>query len=215
MSASHLVVVFDYGSGNVGSIGRMLDQLGCRWVCSSDASVVKNSSHIILPGVGHGGQTMKLLRSSPSVSVLIDSVCVRETPVLGICLGMQIMTTRTEEGPCECLGFLSGESVQLVPRMSSLKVPNIGWHTLKQVHPDPLLYGINLETMPFYFCHRYGVYSTNTPDTIAELDYGERYAAIIRKRHIVGVQFHPEKSHDPGLRIFRNFLTMISPSRHR
>jgi len=207
---SRLVSVFDYGSGNVGSIGRMLDQLQCPWLLSSEGSVIANCTHLILPGVGHGGQAMKRLRSSPGFTTLLNSVCVRKTPVLGICLGMQIMTRYTEEGPSDCLNLLSGEAVELAPSDLRLKVPNIGWHTLKVIRPDPILSGIDTETAPFYFCHRYAIYSKGTSDTIAELDYGASFAAIIRKDNVIGVQFHPEKSHDSGLRLFENFLQMGS-----
>ena len=202
------VVIIDYGTGNVSSVGRALAALGCGWEHSRDPHVIVSASHLILPGVGHGGHAMATLEESTLLAVLTETVHTRRTPVLGICLGMQLMTARTEEGGRACLGWFDQDTVELRPEDSRLKVPNIGWHTIAACADSALLDGIELATQPFYFCHRYGIPAVGARDAAATYAYGTPYAAILQRDNLVGVQFHPEKSQEPGLRLLRNFLRM-------
>lgn len=200
--------IVDYGTGNVSSIGRALAGAGHAWKHTRDPREILAASHLILPGVGHGGEAMGVLEASGMLDALNEAVHHRKVPVLGICLGMQLMTARTEEGGRDCLGWFPQETIELCPSDSRFKVPNMGWHAISGVRQDDLLAGIALADEPFYFCHRYGVTATIADDASAILDYGDRYVAVLRSGNIVGVQFHPEKSQEPGVALFRNFLAM-------
>lgn len=202
------VVIVDYGTGNVSSVGRALASLGRRWVHSRDPQVVASATHLILPGVGHGGHAMATLEESTLLAALTHAVHQRKAPVLGICLGMQLMTRRTEEGDRACLGWFAHDTVELRPEDARLKVPNIGWHTIAACGPSALLDGIELTREPFYFCHRYGVTAAGEREVAASYAYGAPYAAILQRDNLVGVQFHPEKSQEPGMRMLENFLRM-------
>lgn len=202
------VVIVDYGTGNVSSVGRALVGLGCRWVHSRDPQVVASASHIILPGVGHGGHAMATLEESALLAALTHAAHQRKVPVLGICLGMQLMTLSTQEGDRACLGWFDHETVELRPADTRLKVPNIGWHTIAACSHVALLDGIELPRQPFYFCHRYGIPSAGEVEVAATYAYGAPYAAILQRDNLIGVQFHPEKSQEPGIRMIENFLRM-------
>ena len=208
LEKTSLVIIIDYGMGNINSIGRVLTRLGVKWRLSKDPLDIKLASHLILPGVGHGGRAMHELSSSSIVGALNDAVFSNEVPILGICLGMQLMTRYTEEGHCNCLSWFEQDTIELSPKGTFWKVPNIGWHTLISQSEDELLSGLKLTSQPFYFCHRYGVPSVSSSGVCAELEYDRRYAAILRKRNIIGVQFHPEKSQGSGLKFFENFLSL-------
>jgi imidazole glycerol-phosphate synthase subunit HisH len=200
------VVILDYGFGNIKSIARVLDQIGCSWLCTNDPEYIKVATHIILPGVGHAGVAMSNLKSLECYDVFYDAVFMRKIPVLGICLGMQIMTKFTEEGFSNCLGWFPSSTIHLRLTNSKLKVPNIGWHILNLRSADPILSGIDLNNSPFYFCHRYAIDADLRDSVVADFSYGDNYVAVIRKENIIGVQFHPEKSKAQGLKFFRNFL---------
>jgi glutamine amidotransferase len=205
-----LVVIIDYGLGNINSIGRVLNRIGCHWNHSADPEIVKAASHIILPGVGHGGQAMCNLQSSPLLALLNDLVLIKRVPVLGICLGMQLMTRYTEEGSSECLAWLDKVTVELSPKRPNLKVPNIGWHVLVERKGSPLLAGVDFNNDAFYFCHRYGIEVSSEDDIIAEFNYGASFAGVLQKDNIFGVQFHPEKSKGAGVKVIKNFLGLES-----
>jgi glutamine amidotransferase len=212
INTTSYVTILDYGSGNINSIGRILNKINCNWILTKNPSHLLNASHIILPGVGHCGKTMNEINSTNIFKTLNDAVFINKVPVLGICLGMQLMTSSTEEGNIDCFGWFKNKTVELSPQVTQLKVPNIGWHTLNAYGSDPLLNGINLEEEPFYFCHRYGVAIQDDSFLVADLNYGNRYASILRRENIIGVQFHPEKSQDIGLKFFKNFLSLGSRS---
>jgi glutamine amidotransferase len=207
-----LVAILDYGAGNVHSVGRMLSSLGVKWLYTNHESDLQSASHIIMPGVGHCGQAMHCLISNGTVNVLNDLVLKYKVPVLGICLGMQLMTSYSDEGKVKCLDWFQRSTLELDPHLKQLKVPNIGWHTLIPNSIDIIINGIDLNSEPFYFCHRYGVPIKDKQDVVAKLRYGQEYAAILRKENIIGVQFHPEKSQDVGLKLFENFLSLRSRS---
>lgn len=204
------VVIVDYGTGNTSSIGRVLDHFRRPWVHSCEPSVVASASHLVLPGVGHGGQAMSALERSGMQDALEDAVLRRTTPVLGICLGMQLMTQFTEEGGRSCLGWFDLKTIELRPASTRLKVPNIGWHTVQSTFANGVLAGIDLPSEPFYFCHRYGVPVAHEGSVAATIEYGETYAAVLKRDNMIGVQFHPEKSQEAGLKLFQNFLRMRS-----
>ena len=203
------VAIVDYGTGNVSSIARMIAPLGASYVYTSDPAQLRAATHLIMPGVGHCRRAMETMREQGTLEVLQDLVITLGTPVLGICLGMQLMTSYSEEADLECLGWFSARTLQLRPSdIRKLKVPNIGWHVVRnQVHSS-VFDGIALDRTPFYFCHKYAVAATGLDGQVADFAYGERYVAAFQRDNIVGVQFHPEKSQAAGLQLMRNFLQL-------
>ena len=204
-----IVAILDYGTGNVSSIARMIAPLGASYVYTSDPAQLRAATHLIMPGVGHCRRAMETMREQGTLEVLQDLVFTRRMPVLGICLGMQLMTSYSEEADLDCLGWFSARTLQLRPADTrKLKVPNIGWHVVRnQVHSG-VFEGIALERTPFYFCHKYGVVATGLDGQVSDFAYGERYVAAFQRDNIVGVQFHPEKSQEAGETLMTNFLKM-------
>lgn len=203
------VAIIDYGTGNVHSFGRLLSRSSVAWVHTRNEQQLRSATHLVMPGVGHCGRAMHALRANGTDAVLQELVVHCGVPILGICLGMQLMTNRSEEGATECLGWFDAETIRLAPfDTRRFKVPNMGWHGIDDVKSEPCLEGIELVTQPFYFCHGYGVLADDAPDTTATFSYERSYSACLRRGNILGVQFHPEKSQDAGLRLMQNFLGM-------
>ena len=203
------VAIVDYGTGNVSSIARMLAPLGASHSYTSDPDQLRASTHLIMPGVGHCRTAMEKMREDGTLDVLQELVMTRKMPVLGICLGMQLMTSYSEEADMECLGWFADRTLQMRPHDTrKLKVPNIGWHLVRQHAEAPIFDGIALDRMPFYFCHKYAVGAANQDTHLADFGYGERYVAALQRDNVVGVQFHPEKSQAAGTSLMANFLKM-------
>lgn len=204
------VAVVDYSTGNVHSVGRVLTSLGVQWVHTRDPGTLRKATHLLMPGVGHCAQAMRSLTETGTVEVLQDLVFRSQVPVLGICLGMQLMTRSSEEGPARCLGWFDADTVRIAPLdRKTFKVPNIGWHAVHGVAPRARAFaGIDAASQPFYFCHAYGVRADKVADVSARFDYESPYVAALERDNIVGVQFHPEKSQEVGAALIRNFLGM-------
>lgn len=200
-----MVVIIDYKMGNVGSILNMLTRLGHQAVISSNQNVIESANHLILPGVGAFDTGMKNLKRLDLLDVLNQKVLIEQTPILGICVGMQLMAQSSEEGVENGLGWITGE----VKRFSfdktkpSLRVPCVGWNYVK-VHRENLL--VSEELQKFYFVHSYHYVSKSQDDIVLSSKYGYDYPVGIQRQNIYGVQFHPEKSHQFGLKLFQNFL---------
>lgn len=203
------VAVVDYGTGNVHSIGRMLTGLGVAWIHTRDERALQAATHLVMPGVGHCAHAMRSLTQSGVDEVLGDLVLRGAKPILGICLGMQLMTARSEEGSTNCLGWFSVETRRITPENRRVfKVPNIGWHALQPVGGSRPLEGIDTSSSPFYFCHAYAVPSAGQQGVTATFDFDIPYAAVLERNNIWGVQFHPEKSQEAGLALMSNFLKL-------
>lgn len=203
------VVIVDYGTGNVHSIGRMLTSLGVRWVHTRDHAQMRSATHLLMPGVGHCAHAMRSLVETRTAEVLNDLVLRAGVPVLGICLGMQLMTLRSAEGPTDCLGWFAADTIRIAPTKTRIyKVPNIGWHAIDANSESGLFTGIDVSTLPFYFCHAYAVIAEGLVETAGTFEYEARYVAALVRDNILGVQFHPEKSQDEGMRLIANFLKM-------
>jgi glutamine amidotransferase len=198
----HKIVIIDYGVGNVHSVSQALTFLGYRGVISREPDVIHKAAAVVLPGVGAFSEAIINLKKHMLMDVLNDEVLTRRKPLLGICLGMQVLGNSSQESPgYEGLRWIDFNVVE-VPKRENLKVPHVGWNTIKVDSQDFLFK--NLEEEPhFYFDHSY---YADCPDQFvaARCDYGVRFPAVVWSENIVGVQFHPEKSQTNGLKLFRN-----------
>ena len=200
------VTVVDYANSNAHSVLRALNAVGVEPRFSQDADVIAGSDFLILPGVGHTGSALAELQARDLVGPLEDAVLGRGVPVLGICLGMQIMVDHVEEGDCAGLGWVRGQAVRLsVADRIRYKVPHIGWNSVERV-PDSRLLPTSGEDPVYYFCHKYTVEGVTDADRVAAFPYESERVAVFEKGNILGVQFHPEKSQDAGQALFRRFF---------
>jgi len=192
------IVIVACGGANIASLKFALERLDAAAEVSSDAQRIRRASHVILPGVGAAPDAMARLRSS-GLDGLIPSLT---QPVLGICLGMQLLHESSAEGPVLCLGVIPGETVRLAGAPGR-PVPHMGWNTLDVERPSPLLEGLGVGDYA-YFVHSYAV--PEGPATIARCRYGAAFSACVAWRNFYGVQFHPERSAAAGARLLRNFI---------
>ncbi len=199
-----VVSIIDYGVGNLGSIRNMLKRIGVVARTVARPEDAAQASRIILPGVGAFDEAMRRLRERGFIDVLTAKALDEKVPVLGICLGMQLLCRGSEEGDEPGLGWIDAEVTRFrFPSDSKLKVPHMGWNAVAAQGTHPLLAGFDDDTA-FYFVHSYRVPAT-CDATIATTDHGGAFAAIVARDNIVGAQFHPEKSHAFGMRFLRNF----------
>lgn len=202
-----MIVIVDYGVGNVGSVLNMLRKVGAKARVSGAIADIDAADKLILPGVGHFGHGMSKLAETGLIPVLEEQVLSRSKPILGICLGMQMMTQGSEESDVPGLGWIDAATYRF-PETPGLRVPHMGWNT---VHPGPtarLFDRDATEAERFYFVHSYYVRTTNPGHTAANCLYGVDFAAGFEVGNIFGVQFHPEKSHLFGMGLLRRFVAL-------
>lgn len=203
-----MIALIDYGMGNLFSVKRKLEKLGFRTEITNERFLLQQASKIILPGVGHFGKAMDELKRRDLVSPLTDLVKDQKVPVLGICLGMQLMTSGSEEGSCEGLNWFSCKTERLkTTDKIRFKVPHIGWNTIEFQEGNALLDNIPTGS-EMYFVHSYGVLQALQEDTLTTTRYETSFVSGLKKDLIFGVQFHPEKSHDLGPKMLYNFATL-------
>lgn len=195
------VAVIDYGVGNLRSVEKAVASAGCNALVSADKAVLCEADALVLPGVGAFGACMKALCECGFDQLIIDRAS-KGTPILGVCVGMQLLFEESEEfGRTSGLGLLSGR----VRRFSDeLLVPQVGWNQVRRVRRHALLDGID-DGAFFYFVHSFFCQPTDREAIIGETEYGSPYASVVGQRNIYGVQFHPEKSQAAGLRLLGNF----------
>jgi len=205
-----MIVVVDYGLGNLGSIANMLKKIGAHAVVSSDPAVVEKADKLILPGVGAFDAGMKNLETRGLIPLLNYRVLEQKTPILGVCLGMQLLCKRSEEGQLPGLGWLDAEVIRFKfdGNIANLKIPHMGWNTLTVRQPYPLFADLEAENR-FYFVHSYHVVCADRGNVLAQTNYGFDFASAVVKDNIMGVQFHPEKSHKFGMRLYKNFAERV------
>lgn len=194
------VALVDGGGTNIASVRFALERLGVAAELTSDAQRIREATHVILPGVGAAGPGMSKLREHG----LIDVLRSLTQPLLGVCLGMQLLYERSEEGDTECLGLLQGR-VEILSSDRSRRVPHMGWNVVRRVRNDPLLDGLDADAHA-YFVHSYA--APVTRDAIASCDYDGEFAAVVRRGNVCGMQFHPERSAAVGARLLANFLAL-------
>jgi imidazole glycerol-phosphate synthase subunit HisH len=200
--------VVDYSTGNINSVRRTLARIGAHVCVSSLASDIAEAHKIILPGVGHFARAMEKLHDLNLVDALNEAVLVKRKPVLGICLGMELMAKTSEEGDSFGLGWFDAETIRFrLPDTTKYKVPHMGWNGVSFKKNSRLTEGVD-ESSEFYFAHSYYLRAHNKADLLFETEYGITFPAALEKDNIFAVQFHPEKSHDAGARLLKNFLEM-------
>lgn len=200
------VAIVDYGMGNLHSVQRKLDRIGVHPQITSDPNDLLRADKLVLPGVGHFGKAMENLDMMGLVPALHEAVVVKKTPILGICLGMQLFARQSEEGGAEGLGWIDADVVRFaVDDPNRLKVPQMGWNGVRVARSNPLLDGVTEQT-EFYFVHAYHLVCRDSGDVLCETDYGYAFTSVVERGNVYGVQFHPEKSHDAGEVLLRNFL---------
>jgi len=202
------LVIIDYGMGNINSVKKQLERLKVDVTVTSDPLEISKADKIILPGVGHFGKAMENLTSLNILSTLNEAVLEKRTPVLGICLGMQLMAKSSEEGNVNGLGWFDAEVIKIkVNDTLRYKIPHTGWNTIELVKNDPINNGLDANSS-FYFVHAYKVKSNNDEDILHRTCYETDFTSAISKNDIFGVQYHPEKSQDVGLKLFKNFISL-------
>jgi glutamine amidotransferase len=201
------VVIVDYGMGNLRSIQRKLLRHGVNSRVGASPQEIAAADRLIFPGVGHFAAGMTNLRQSGLLDVLNERVMVDRTPIMGICLGMQLFSKFSEEGGAEGLGWIDARTVKFRGNRTSstVKVPHVGWNTFRAVHPSRFFEGVR-EDQKFYYTHSYHLECADPADVLAVTGYGYEFTSAVRRDNIFGVQFHPEKSHLEGLQVLLNFV---------
>lgn len=199
-----MISIVDYGIGNVGSVLNMLKHVGAQARLISTTQEIKTAEALLLPGVGHFGHAMKVLDDLDFTEPLRQRVLGDRVPILGICLGMQLLGTGSDEGGTDGLGFIDARFEKIVsPQGGDLKVPHMGWNEVSVKKPNPIIY----DTSPrFYFVHSYKAVCADPSDVVATTVYGEEFCCAFGHDNVYGVQFHPEKSHRFGMDLFRRFV---------
>jgi glutamine amidotransferase len=201
-----MIVIVDYGLGNVRSIHAKIAQMGENVKISNLISDIEIADKLILPGVGAFDTGMKNLKELNLIQILNKKIIHERTPVLGICLGMQLFTKKSEEGMQEGLSYIDAETIRFrFNNGITMHIPHMGWNTIQKKRDIPVLSGIT-DNSRFYFVHSYHVICHVSQEIITTTSYGYNFPSIIEKENILGVQFHPEKSHKQGIALLKNFV---------
>ena len=202
-----MIGLIDYGMGNIHSLMSAGEYLGIKIKICNNKNDLQIVDRIILPGVGAFGRCMDILKSQDLYEELNNQVIVNKKKILGICLGMQIMATKSLEfGNTKGLNWIPG-SVEQMKVSSNFKLPHVGWNSLNHVKTSPLFDNLHFNS-DYYFVHSYSFINSNPNDILATFSYSSQYTASINKENIYGVQFHPEKSQENGLKILENFVKL-------
>jgi len=201
-----MIVILDYGVGNVHSVANALHKIQADAVISDDPAVIRDADRLIVPGVGAFDEGMKGLRDHGVIPALERKVMAERTPVLGICLGLQLLTRRSAEGRAAGLGWLEADTVAFDGHAAGgpLKIPHMGWNNVTAA-PGAAFPG-GLDGRRFYFAHAYHVHCDDPAAVVARARYGLEFAAVVRSANILGTQFHPEKSLAAGLELLTAFV---------
>ena len=200
-----MITIVDYGMGNVGSIKNMLKYIGTESIITSDPDKINKASKLILPGVGSFDVAMKNIIKNNLQEVLNIKALKDKIPILGICLGMQILTNSSEEGDLNGLGWINANTLKFKSNETNFKIPHMGWNTVELVNKNSLSKEFNTDTR-FYFVHSYYVKVNNEKNSILKTQHHIKFDSAINAENIYGVQFHPEKSQKNGMELFKNFI---------
>lgn len=204
-----MITLINYGSGNIQAIANIYKRNNIPYVITNDKKELSNAKKLILPGVGDFDETMELIKEIGIKNLLDELVMDKKIPILGICVGMQVLGKSSEEGKTEGFGWING----VVKKMDVTKLehkphlPHMGWNIVNPIQKSTLLNNIDLGK-GFYFLHSYYFDCTNPDDILAETNYGQTFASAIHHENVYGFQFHPEKSHQNGIELFKNFANL-------
>jgi len=203
-----MIVIIDYGMGNLGSLKNIIKKIGHQAIVSNNPKEIQNASKLILPGVGHFAEAMSNLKKLNLIELLNQKVLIEKTPILGICLGMQLMTTFSEEGNTEGLKWIKGKTVKFnFGDNNTVKIPHMGWNEIN-IAKNHLL-NTNFEQLSrFYFVHSYYVTCDDKKDVLHTTHYHSEFTSAFANENIIGVQYHPEKSHVFGIQLMENFIEL-------
>ncbi|TYO83369.1 MULTISPECIES: imidazole glycerol phosphate synthase subunit HisH [Pseudomonas] len=202
-----MIVVVDYGVGNIASVLNMLKRVGANAKASSSPEDIQQADKLILPGVGAFDAGMQTLRNSGLVEVLNEQALDKCKPVMGVCLGSQMLGNGSEEGQEPGLGWIDMDVV-LFEKREGRKVPHMGWNEVTPQRQHPILTGID-QMSRFYFVHSYYMVPRQVENILLTSNYDQQFAAAVVKENIFGFQFHPEKSHKFGMQLFKNFVELV------
>ena len=202
-----MIVIIDYGMGNVGSIVNMLKKIGTEATITSSRADIQQADKLILPGVGAFDHGMQNLAELELIDILNEKILNEKIPVLGICLGMQLLTTCSEEGVLPGLNWIHAETKRFHfdTNSTKLKIPHMGWNTVNIEKQDRLLTDL-YQNARFYFVHSYHVVCNHKSDVLTTTFHGYHFVSAVARENILGVQFHPEKSHKFGMKLLKNFV---------
>ncbi|HOJ19251.1 MAG TPA: imidazole glycerol phosphate synthase subunit HisH [Ignavibacteriaceae bacterium] len=203
-----MLVIIDYGLGNLRSVFKKFKELDVTSIISSDIKVIQAADKFVLPGVGHFKYGMENLKKLNIIDILNEKVITQKTPIFGICLGTQLFSKHSEEGDCEGLGWIDSEVVRFnVSDRIKYKVPHMGWNNISILNGNILNTNIN-EEENFYFVHSYHLICEDQSDIWMTTKYDYEFVSAISRDNIFGTQFHPEKSQDAGLQLLKNFVDL-------
>ena len=201
-----MIAILDYGVGNLKSIYNIFKKVGVDSIITSDIEVIKSANKYLLPGVGSFDHGINSLRNAPFFETLEIEILQNKKPILGICLGMQLLSNLSEEGKEKGLGWIDAKTVKFELDDKSLSIPHMGWNKTNPTNTKDIYQ--KLGENRFYFVHTYHVVCNDEKNILATANYGENFTCSIYKDNIYGVQFHPEKSHKFGMQLFENFGEM-------
>jgi glutamine amidotransferase len=202
-----MIAIINYNAGNITSVARALQNIGQEFVITDDTKKLDASSHVIFPGVGAAGEAMAYLREK-KLDVWLKNYIKTGKPLLGICLGTQIILDYSDENETNCIGLVAGSTKRFPEELSfegqALKIPHMGWNSVKFCRVHPVFKDISPDS-EFYFVHSYYPAPSDNATVLGTTDYGMNFCSVLAKENLVAMQFHPEKSGRPGLQILRNF----------
>lgn len=199
-----MIIIIDYGMGNLRSVQKAFERIGIPAKLSGDVDEILGAEKLVLPGVGNFEQGIKNIKSRGLFEPLNTAVLDTKTPVIGICLGMQLMTEFSEEGNCDGFGWIKGKTKKFSFNDNNLKIPHMGWNNLTISNFNSIYKGIPSNSF-FYFVHSYFIACDDENNILAQSNYGIDFVSSFQKENVFGCQFHPEKSHQTGLQILKNF----------
>jgi imidazole glycerol-phosphate synthase subunit HisH len=203
-----MITIIDYGMGNLGSVANMLKKIGSSSIITSDINAIRDARKIILPGVGAFDTAIRRIDEMDLREVIVEIAIIKKIPVLGICLGMQLLMDSSEEGVLPGLGLIKGKASHFKHYLANgLKIPHMGWNEVKISNASPLTSGYQDE-IRFYFVHSFFVRVDNESTSLMKCNYGIDFDAAVQEGNIAGAQFHPEKSHKFGMQFLRNFASL-------
>ena len=204
-----MITIVNYGSGNIKAIGNIYERLKIPFQIADYPEQIQGSEKIILPGVGAFDETIAMLNDSGFRSILDHEALVNMVPVLGICVGMQILANKSEEGSLQGLGWINGNVKKIDSTLlnSKPKIPHLGWNSIKVAKVSKLFNNVEGEE-GFYFLHTYYFECEDQANILSTTHYGKSFASSVNNKNIYGVQFHPEKSHQNGVNLLKNFASL-------